>query len=226
MARTRTSPAALAPYGGDAARAHLRRADPTLARLMRRVGAFTLSPDRPPHPYQSLATSILYQQLNGKAASTILRRFVETHGERGRFPSPEQVARARPEALRACGVSLNKGRALQDLARRTLAGEVPSFRVLGRMEDDAIVERLTQVRGVGRWTVEMLLIFRLGRPDVLPVSDYGVRKGFSIAWGQEALPTPKALLEHGERWRPYRSMASWYLWRAADQAAESGETWP
>jgi len=206
--------------------AHLRRADPTLARLMRRVGAFTLLPDRPRHPFQSLATSILYQQLNGKAASTILRRFVEAHGQRGRFPAPEQVAGARPEALRACGISLNKGRALQDLARRTLAGEVPPFGVLGRMEDDAIVERLTLVRGVGRWTVEMLLIFRLGRPDVLPVTDYGVRKGFAIAWERKEFPAPKELLEHGERWRPYRSMASWYLWRATDLVAEAGETWP
>jgi DNA-3-methyladenine glycosylase II len=188
---------------------------------MKRVGPFTLAPQRPGHPFQSLATSILYQQLNGKAASTIVRRFVEAHGENGRFPSPERVAEATAEALRACGISFNKGRALQDLARRTLAGEVPPFRALSRMEDDDIVERLTEVRGVGRWTVEMLLIFRMGRPDVLPVNDFGVRKGFTIAYGRKQMPSPAELMEHGERWRPYRSMASWYLWRATDLAAET-----
>lgn len=214
------------PYGGEEARAHLLRADPSLGKLIRRVGTFTLIPDRPAHPFQSLATSILYQQLNGKAASTIVRRFVEAHGLRGRFPRPERVAEAKPEALRACGISANKGRALQDLAQRTLEGKVPSFRALERMEDGAIVELLTEIRGVGPWTVEMLLIFRMGRPDVLPVTDFGVRKGFALTFKQPELPSPRELLEHGERWRPYRSMASWYLWRATDLAAEAGETWP
>jgi len=215
-----------APYGGEEARNHLLRADPVLGKLMRRVGPFTLSPDRPAHPFQSLATSILYQQLNGKAASTIVRRFVEAHGLRGRFPRPEQVAAAKPQALRACGISFNKGRALQDLARRTLEGEVPPFRALERMEDGAIVEQLTRIRGVGPWTVEMLLIFRMGRQDVLPVTDFGVRKGFSLAFERSQLPSPRELSEHGERWRPYRTMASWYLWRATDLAAGAGETWP
>ncbi len=215
-----------APYGGEEARNHLQRVDPVLGKLIRRVGPFTLAPDRPGHPFQSLATSILYQQLNGKAASTIVRRFVEAHGRRGRFPRPEAVAEAKPEALRACGISSNKGRALQDLARRTLQGEVPSFRALERMDDGAIVERLTEVRGIGPWTVQMLLLFRMGRPDVFPVTDFGVRKGFAITFGRAELPSPKELLEHGERWKPFRSMASWYLWRATDLASEAGETWP
>jgi len=215
-----------APYGGEEALAHLQRADPVLGKLIQKVGPFTLRPDRPSHPFQSLATSILYQQLNGKAASTIVRRFVEAHGEKGRFPRPERVAKATAAALRACGISANKGLALQDLARRTLGGEVPHFRALSRMEDAAIVERLTEVRGIGPWTVEMLLLFRMGRPDVFPVTDFGVRKGFAIAFGLKELPTPKELTAHGERWRPYRSMASWYLWRATDLVAEAGETWP
>lgn len=215
-----------APYGGEEARAHLRRVDPVLGRLIQRVGAFTLAPDRPVHPFQSLATSILYQQLNGKAAATIVRRFVEAHGRRGRFPRPDVVAEATSAALRACGISFNKGRALQDLAQRTLRGEVPRFRALERMDDGAIVERLTEVRGIGPWTVEMLLLFRMGRPDVFPVTDFGVRKGFALTFGRAELPSPKELMEHGERWRPFRSMASWYLWRATDLAAEAGTTWP
>jgi DNA-3-methyladenine glycosylase II len=218
--------ATIAFYGGEQARDHLQQADPVLGKLIRKVGPFTLRPDRPAHPFQSLATSILYQQLNGKAASTIVRRFVEAHGEKGRFPKPERVAKATAEALRACGISANKGLALQDLARRTLLGEVPQFRALAKMEDGAIVERLTAVRGIGPWTVEMLLLFRMGRPDVFPVTDFGVRKGFAIAFGRKELPSPKELMAHGERWRPYRSMASWYLWRATDLAAAAGETWP
>lgn len=215
-----------APYGGEEARAHLQRVDPVLGKLIRKVGPFTLRPDRPTHPFQSLATSILYQQLNGKAAATIVRRFVEAHGDHGRFPKPERVAKAKAAALRECGISANKGLALQDLARRTLDGEVPQFRELARMEDASVVERLTAVRGVGPWTVEMLLLFRMGRPDVLPVTDFGVRKGFAIAFGLKELPPPKELAAHGERWRPYRSMASWYLWRATDLQAAAGETWP
>lgn len=211
--------------GADVLR-HLSAVDEVMGRLIKTIGPYTLEPKRPRHPFQALATSILYQQLNGKAAATIVGRFVERMGQRGRFPAPERVARATLPGLRRCGISGSKGKALKDLARRTVDGEVPSWAQLARMEDEAIVERLTEVRGVGRWTVEMLLMFRLGRPDVLPVTDFGVRKGFGIAYGMDRMPTPKEVADHGERWRPYRTVASWYLWRVTDLNAEAGKTWP
>lgn len=210
-------------HGSEALR-HLRAVDEVMGRLIDRAGPYTLVPKRPRHPFQSLATSILYQQLNGRAAATIVGRFVERMGERGRFPAPERVARATLPALRRCGISGAKGKALKDLARRALEGGVPPFARLLKMEDEAIVECLTEIRGIGRWTVEMLLMFRLGRPDILPVTDFGVRKGFGIAYGLDRMPTPKELAEHGERWRPYRTVASWYLWRATDMKAEAGES--
>jgi DNA-3-methyladenine glycosylase II len=213
-------------WNGQDALRHLASVDEVMGRLIRTVGPYTLVPKRPRHPFQSLATSILYQQLNGKAAATIVGRFVERMGERGRFPTPERVARATLPGLRKCGISGSKGKALKDLARRTLAGGVPSFAQLLRMEDEAIVECLTEVRGIGRWTVEMLLMFRLGRPDVLPVTDFGVRKGFGITYGMDRMPTPQEVADHGERWKPHRTVASWYLWRATDLNTEAGKTWP
>jgi 3-methyladenine DNA glycosylase/8-oxoguanine DNA glycosylase len=130
--------------------------------------------------------------------------------------APEQVLRASDEKLRSAGLSTPKLLALRDLARRAAAGEIPALAALREMEDEAIVERLSQVRGIGRWTVEMLLMFRLGRPDVLPLDDLGVRKGFAVAFSKPALPSREALAKHGTRWRPYRTVASWYLWRAAE----------
>src|SRR4029434_5051090 len=135
-----------------------------------------------------------------------------------RTPRPHEIVGATVEQLRSAGLSINKTRAVQDLAAKTLEGVVPTHAVVSRLSDEEIIERLTAVRGVGRWTVEMFLMFRLGRPDVLPVDDYGVRKGFAVAFGRRELPTPRELADRGERWKPYRTVASWYLWRAAERA--------
>jgi 3-methyladenine DNA glycosylase/8-oxoguanine DNA glycosylase len=172
-------------------------------------------PARTQSLFAALLESIVYQQLSGKAAETILGRVVALFRPR-RFPRPEDLV-AVPEArLRAAGLSRNKTVALKDLARHALEGTVPPLAQAHAMSDDELVERLTAVHGVGRWTVEMILIFRLGRPDVLPVSDLGVRKGFRRAFGMRRLPAPVTMTRRGERWRPYRSVASWYLWRAAE----------
>ncbi len=215
------------PFDPDEAIAHLRASDPKLSALIDRAGRFTLRLDRSASPFESLLESILYQQLHGKAAATIHRRVREYFGG---DPTPQLLLDTPDEPLRAAGVSGNKIKALRDLAARTLDGTVPSSAAIGRMSDADIVERLTQVRGIGSWTVEMLLIFRLGRPDVLPVTDYGVRKGFALTFQRvprlrplEAadLPSPDQVLLRGRRWSPYRSVASWYLWRACDLAKGS-----
>lgn len=172
---------------------------------------------RPFQPYEALLTSIAHQQLNGRAAQTIVDR-VKTRLGDGGWPSPEKVKRLRLTSLRACGLSEAKALAYKDVAAKTLDGTVPSARALEAMENDAIIERLTQVRGIGRWSVEMMLMFRLGRPDVLPVDDLGVRKGAQRVDRLDAMPTPRELAERGERWGPYRTYASLYLWRIADAA--------
>jgi 3-methyladenine DNA glycosylase/8-oxoguanine DNA glycosylase len=200
----------------------LARADPPLGSLIERVGPCVLELDAIQSPFASLAEAIVYQQLTGRAAATIHRRFVALFRPR-RFPSPDDVLAAPDEALRAAGLSRAKVAALKDLARRTGDGTVPPLRALRKMEEEEIVERLTRVRGVGRWTVEMLLIFRLGRPDVLPAGDYGIRKGFARTFRTRALPTPRQVLRRGERWRPYRTVASWYLWRALDRVVSPDE---
>jgi methylated-DNA-[protein]-cysteine S-methyltransferase len=199
----------------DLAMQTLRAADRRLAKLMDRATAFRVRPDAVQSPFEALGESIVYQQLSGKAAATILGRLVALFKPR-RFPRPEDLLEATDERLRSAGISRGKTLALRDLAAKTLDGTVPPLAVLEKLSDDEIVERLTAVRGVGRWTVEMLLIFRLGRPDVLPVDDYGVRKGFSLFRGLRDLPTPKELAAYGERWRPYRTVASWYMWRALE----------
>ncbi|MGE3524814.1 MAG: DNA-3-methyladenine glycosylase [Gemmatimonadales bacterium] len=181
---------------------------------MRRVGPFRLVPERLQSPFEALAESIVYQQLTGKAAGTIHGRLLALYPGTRRL-RPEQILDTGEEQLRAVGLSRAKAAAIRDLSVRTLDGTVPTLRDLRRMPDDEIVERLVAVRGIGRWTVEMLLIFRLGRPDVLPATDYGVQKGFARTF-RRPLPTPAQLLRRGERWRPYRSVASWYLWRAVD----------
>lgn len=205
------------PPGLDAAGASkaLARADVRLRQIVSAAGPCTLAPEPRFDPFQALCSAIAHQQLHGKAAQTILGRFRQRVGG-GRWPTAEQVRAARPQVLRAVGFSGAKAAALKDLAARRLDGTVPSAAALRALDDDAIVERLTQVRGVGPWTVQMLLMFRLGRLDVLPVDDFGVRKGFSLLHRRRELVTPKALLAHGERWRPYRSVASWYLWRVLD----------
>jgi DNA-3-methyladenine glycosylase II len=212
------------PFDPAEALAHLRASDPKLGELINRVGEFTLRLDPAPSPFESLLESILYQQLHGKAAATIHRRVREYFGG---DPTPQLLLDTPYDPLRACGVSGNKIKALKDLAAKTLDGTVPTHAAIKKMPDAEIIERLTEVRGIGPWTVEMLLIFRLGRPDVLPATDYGVRKGYALTFLRvprtrplEAadLPRPEVLLKRGKRWAPYRSVASWYLWRACDLA--------
>jgi 3-methyladenine DNA glycosylase/8-oxoguanine DNA glycosylase len=207
--------------------AYLSRVDRKLARIIVKSGPFTLRPERTQSIFEALLESIIYQQLNGKVAATITGRvkalFPEnTHSLRTRrglvagFPTPEQILAATPELLRSAGLSQAKMLAIRDLSAKTLDGTVPTTREANRMSDDELIERLTAVRGIGRWTVEMLLMFRLGRPDILAVDDYGIRKGFAKIHKLTELPKPKELLAYGERWRPHRSIASWYLWRAAE----------
>lgn len=196
--------------------AALREADPKLRKLIDRVGAYRIELKTTPSLFAALAESIVYQQLHGKAAATIFARV------RALFPrargaiTAAQILSASEADLRGAGLSNGKYLALRDLAERTKNGSLPTLAHLQKLDDEAIVERLTEVRGIGRWTVEMLLMFRLGRPDVLPLDDFGVRKGFSIAFGTAELPTKAELEARAKRWRPYRSVASWYLWRATD----------
>jgi DNA-3-methyladenine glycosylase II len=194
---------------------HLCDADRTLARLIKRVGPCTLKPKNRRAPFEALVQAVTHQQLNGTAAATILKRVLAIYSGK-RFPSPEDLLATPDEQLRAAGLSRAKTAALKDIAAKTIAGIVPTSRGIARMENEEILERLTSVRGVGPWTVEMLLMFTLGRLDVLPVTDYGVRKGFALTYGWKELPTPRELLAYGERWRPHRSTAAWYLWRALD----------
>jgi DNA-3-methyladenine glycosylase II len=196
---------------------HLRSADRVLAKLMERAGPFALKIRKLHDPFEALARNIVFQQLHGKAAEAIHARVVALFGG-GRL-RPEDVLAARDEELRGAGLSAAKTAALRDLAAKTIDGTVPTLARMRRMTDEEIVERLTQVRGIGRWTVEMLLMFRLGRADVLPVGDFAVRKGFALAYGLAESPKPKELEEYGERWRPYRSVASWYMWRAVELPA-------
>ena len=200
----------------DAAFAYLAKRDPELGVWMRKLGPIEADPRwrKAFDPVDALARAILYQQLSGKAAATIVRRVEAAIGS-DRLHC-DTLARCDDATLRACGVSGNKLLALRDLARREAAGEVPDCRRMSTMHQDAIVEALVPVRGIGRWTVEMMLMFRLGRPDVLPVDDLGIRKGAQAVDKLEAMPTPKALAERGERWGPCRSYASFYLWRIAD----------
>ncbi len=194
---------------------HLRRVDPVMAQLIRRAGPYQHAPERGRGPYEALVRAVAHQQLTGKAAETILGRFVALYGG-DRFPEPARLVETTDEALRGCGFSRAKTASLKDIAARTLDGSIPPRRALARMKNEAIIEQLTEARGVGRWTVEMFLMFTLGRPDVLPVDDYGIRMGYKMAYGKRTLPKPKVLARYGELWAPYRTTASWYLWRAVD----------
>jgi methylated-DNA-[protein]-cysteine S-methyltransferase len=196
---------------------HLRSADAALARLIDAVGPFRLELRGTASVFLALAEAIVYQQLTGRAAATIFARVCALFPRGRRGPTPEHLLHLSDDALRGAGLSRAKVLSLRDLARRAADGEIPSVGELHRMDDEAIVERLTRLRGIGRWTVEMLLIFRLGRPDVLPVDDYGVRQGFAAAFRKRELPTRRELEARSARWRPYRSVASWYLWRAAER---------
>ena len=194
---------------------HLCRADQTLARLIKKVGPCALKVGRRRTPFEALVRAVVHQQLNGTAAKTILSRVLSLYPA-GHFPSPEEMLATPEEQLRGAGLSRAKTAAVKDLAAKTIAGVVPGGRAIARLDDAKIMERLTCVRGIGPWTVEMLLIFTLGRPDVLPATDYGVRKGFALTYGRRDLPAPKELLDYGERWRPHRSIAAWYLWRSLE----------
>jgi DNA-3-methyladenine glycosylase II len=194
---------------------HLRRADKVLARLIKKVGPCTLVPKRRRTPFEALVRSVTYQQLNGTAAETILRRVLALYPHR-KFPAPEDFLATPDAKLRGAGLSRNKTAAIKDIAARTLDGVVPTSRAIAKLSNEEILERLTTVRGVGPWTVEMLLMFTLGREDVLPATDFGVRKGFALTYGLRELPAPRDVLAHGEKWRPHRTTAAWYLWRAVD----------
>ena len=238
MPRTIAAPR---PPRYDFARAvqELSAADPKLAKLIERVGPFRLRIASTQSPFEALVESIVYQQLHGKAAATIHRRLLESFAEPAPHPDGSARILVHPTAqhildaptpqLRAAGLSANKTLALRDLAAKTLDGTVPTLEQVRRMSDDAIIEHLTQVRGIGKWTVEMFLIFRLGRPDVLPTSDYGVRKGFALTFNRlpknkpfdaTMLAKPDQMVRRAEKWRPWRSVASWYLWRACDLAGK------
>ena len=200
----------------------LRRVDRELAAIIREAGPFTHRPEKMQSPFQALLRAIVFQQLHGKAAATILGRVEALHPGRGGV-KPEALLATPVPKLRAAGLSNNKTLAVKDLAAKTLDGTVPTLARLRKMSDEEIMERLVSVRGIGPWTVEMMLIFKLGRPDVLPTSDLGVRMGFMHTYGGKKMPTPKELIAHGERWRPYRSVASWYMWRAVEIARETKE---
>ena len=223
-------------YDAALAIRELSAADPKLGKLIERAGPFTLQLASTQSPFEALVESIIYQQLHGKAAATIHRRLLESFApvltleppSPRAHPTPQHLLDCPNEQLRAAGLSNNKALALRDLAAKTLDGTVPTLARIRRMSDEDIIEHLTQVRGIGRWTVEMLLIFRLGRPDVLPVDDYGVRKGFALTFQglkptdkvtPADLPKPDVMRKRAERWHPWRSVASWYLWRACDLAA-------
>lgn len=194
---------------------HLSGIDRNMGGLIGAVGAYGLELQEDCHPYESLAQAITHQQLHAAAARSILARFVNTFGN-GAFPTPETVIATPSEVLRTVGLSFSKIAALKDLAAKTVAGLVPDRAALVSLNDEEIIARLTEVRGVGRWTVEMLLMFQFGRPDILPVDDFGVRFGFQVTYGLRKMPAPKALALYGERWGPHRSAAAWYLWRAVE----------
>ncbi len=223
------------PYDPAEAVRALSAADPKLARLIERAGPFTLKLPAQQSPFEALLRSILYQQLHGKAAAAIHSKLLasfepvlQEEGSLSKHPSAQHILDCPNEQLRAAGLSNNKALALRDLAAKTLDGTVPSLARIKRMADEDIIGHLTQVRGIGRWTVEMFLMFRLGRPDVLPVSDYGVRKGFALTFQglqpdakvtPDLLPRPEVMERRARKWAPWRSVASWYLWRACDLAA-------
>lgn len=194
----------------------LAEADSRLAQVIAEVGPITVEIDPDETVFESLASSIVYQQLHGKAAATILGRFKALFPGAQGFPEPGQVLATDEAALRATGLSGSKLLSIQDLARKVIAGQVPDRAQAETMDDDALIESLTQVRGIGPWTAQMMLIFTLGRPDVLPTGDYGVRKGFATLYRKKEMPTPQALQKVAEKWRPYRSVASWYLWRVLE----------
>jgi DNA-3-methyladenine glycosylase II len=236
MPSPHTARTASPPYDTDEALAHLTANDPKLAKLIAKAGPFTMRIAPKQSPFEALAEAIIYQQLHGKAAATIHRRLLESFapvcgpGVRGavKHPEPQHLLDCPNDQLRTAGLSHNKALALRDLAAKTLDGTVPTLAKIKKMSDTAIIEHLTQVRGIGKWTVEMMLIFRLGRPDVLPTTDYGIRKGFALTYlglkpttkvTPDLLASPAAIEKRAKKWHPWASVASWYMWRACDLAS-------
>ncbi|HEV2488424.1 MAG TPA: hypothetical protein VGT03_01340 [Candidatus Acidoferrales bacterium] len=209
----------LLPFDHKHAIEHLSKADRRLARLISKSMEFKLEIEEAQSPYDALLEAIVYQSISGKAAETIFSR-VKALSASGRCPTPEEILRLRKQKLRKAGLSGAKIAAVRDLARKTIEGIVPTLAQAQEMSDQELVERLDSVRGVGAWTVEMFLIFRLGRPDVLPIHDYGVQKGFALTYGKKDIPKPRELAAFGERWRPYRTVAAWYMWRAVQLAGK------
>jgi 3-methyladenine DNA glycosylase/8-oxoguanine DNA glycosylase len=205
------------PFNLQKAMQHLSAIDEKLAELISNTVPFQTDSDQLQSPYEALLESIAYQSISGKAAATIFGRIKALSGN-GRAPSPEQMLKLRKPVLRKAGLSGAKVLAMKDLAQKTIDGVVPTLEQAEKLSDEELVGRLVSVRGIGAWTVEMFLIFRLGRPDVLPIHDLGVKKGWSVTYGKKYMPKPKELLKFGERWRPYRTVASWYMWRAFERA--------
>ena len=204
-------------YDVAAAERRLARADAVMRQLVKDLGPCTLRRARGMIPYQVLVRAVAHQQLHGVAAERILARLAALTASGAGFPPPEELLALPAGALRAVGFSTAKALALQDIAAKTIAGVVPDARALARLDDETAIARLTAVRGIGRWTSEILLL-RAGRPDVLPADGFGLRSGFRAAYRRRGLPTPRELRAFAERWRPFRSVASWYLWRAAERA--------
>ncbi len=195
--------------------AHLCAADPALANLIKKVGPFALKVTPTKSLFEALLRSIAYQQLHGKAAAAIHGRVLAVLAQHG-GTSPEATEQATDDALRGAGLSRNKLVAIRDLASKCRAGTVPSLAVARKLGDDELVDRLTEVRGIGPWTVHMLLLFHLGRPDVIPTGDFAIRLAFQKLYRKRRSPSPEAILRHAACWQPYRSIASWYLWRSLD----------
>src|ERR1700738_4628200 len=216
-AKNMTTTIPILPFDLRVAKAALAAKDERLARLIEETVEFQIEMESMDSPYEALMESIAYQSISGKPAATIFAR-IKALGTNGRPPTPQEMLKLRPQKLRKAGLSGAKVRAMKDLAQKTIDGVVPTMVQAQKMSDEELVERLVSVRGIGAWTVEMFLIFRLGRPDVLPIHDLGVKKGWSVTYGKKRMPKPKELLAFGERWRPYRTLASWYMWRAFERA--------
>ena len=203
------------PFDHAKAHEHLTRTDKRLAKLIPQCEVFALEIEEAQTPYEALLEAIVYQSISGKAAATIFGR-IKALGANGRCPTPQEILAQTDLALREAGLSYAKAAAMKDLAQKTVEGVVPTMEEAHGLSDEELVTRLISVRGIGAWTVEMFLIFRLGRPDVLPIHDYGVQKGFALTYGKKVIPKPRELAAFGERWRPYRTVASWYMWRAVE----------
>jgi DNA-3-methyladenine glycosylase II len=203
-----------------AATQYLAAKDERLAELIQSTQPFRLDEVLAESPYEALLEAIAYQSISGKAAATIFAR-IKALSSTSCAPTPQEMLKLRKQALRKAGLSGAKVLAMKDLAKKTIEGVVPTLEEAQKLSDEELVKRLTSVRGIGAWTVEMFLIFRLGRPDVLPIHDLGVQKGWSITYGKKHKPKPKELFAFGERWRPYRTVASWYMWRACHRAGNA-----